>query len=68
MHAIHVITRDVVAVTPHTTIEEAAKIMPRMHISGLPVIDDAGNLSASSRRAIFSAAARSELDAATRSG
>lgn len=44
MHAIHVMTRDVVAVTPHTTIEEAAKIMLRMHISGLPVIDDAGNL------------------------
>lgn len=37
-------TKDVVAVTPHTTIEEAAKIMLRMHISGLPVIDDAGNL------------------------
>ena len=44
MHAIHVMTRDVVAVTPHTTIEEAAKIMLRMHISGLPVIDDTGNL------------------------
>lgn len=44
MHAIHVMTRDVVAVTPHTTIEEAAKILLRMHISGLPVIDDAGNL------------------------
>ncbi|RXH18337.1 CBS domain-containing protein [Bradyrhizobium guangzhouense] len=44
MHAIHVMTRDVVAVTPHTTIEEAAKIMLQMHISGLPVIDDAGNL------------------------
>ncbi|MFK4622826.1 CBS domain-containing protein [Bradyrhizobium diazoefficiens] len=44
MHALHVMTRDVVAVTPHTTIEEAAKIMLRMHISGLPVIDDAGNL------------------------
>jgi CBS domain-containing protein len=44
MHAIHVMTKDVVAVTPHTTIEEAAKIMLRMRISGLPVIDDAGNL------------------------
>lgn len=44
MHALHVMTRDVVAVTPHTTIEEAAKIMLKMHISGLPVIDDAGNL------------------------
>ncbi|MBR0764459.1 CBS domain-containing protein [Bradyrhizobium japonicum] len=44
MRAIHVMTRDVVAVTPHTTIEEAAKIMLQMHVSGLPVIDDAGNL------------------------
>ncbi|WP_339032760.1 CBS domain-containing protein [Bradyrhizobium symbiodeficiens] len=44
MHALHVMTRDVVAVTPHATIEEAAKIMLQMHISGLPVIDDAGNL------------------------
>jgi len=44
MRAHHIMTKDVVAVTPHTTIEEAAKIMLRMHISGLPVIDDAGNL------------------------
>nr|WP_249164755.1 CBS domain-containing protein [Bradyrhizobium japonicum] len=44
MRAHHVMTKDVVAVTPHTTIEETAKIMLRMHISGLPVIDDAGNL------------------------
>ncbi|QIP04594.1 CBS domain-containing protein [Bradyrhizobium symbiodeficiens] len=44
MHALHVMTRDVVAATPHATIEEAAKIMLQMHISGLPVIDDAGNL------------------------
>ncbi|WP_445217063.1 CBS domain-containing protein [Bradyrhizobium sp. Pa8] len=44
MRAHHVMTKDVVAVTPHTTIEEAAKIMLRMRISGLPVIDDAGKL------------------------
>lgn len=44
MRAHHVMTKDVVAVTPHTTIEEAARIMLQMHISGLPVIDDAGNL------------------------
>ncbi|MDA9463367.1 CBS domain-containing protein [Bradyrhizobium sp. CCBAU 53415] len=44
MRAHHIMTKDIVAVTPHTTIEEAAKIMLRMHISGLPVIDDAGNL------------------------
>jgi CBS domain-containing protein len=44
MRAHHVMTKDVVAATPHTTIEEAAKIMLQLHISGLPVIDDAGNL------------------------
>ncbi|SFQ00094.1 BON domain-containing protein [Bradyrhizobium sp. Ghvi] len=44
MRAHHIMTKDVVSVTPHTTIEEAAKIMLQMHISGLPVIDDAGNL------------------------
>lgn len=44
MHAHHIMTRDVVAVTPHTTVEEAARMMLQMHISGLPVIDDAGNL------------------------
>lgn len=44
MRAHHIMTKDLVAVTPHTTIEEAARIMLQMHISGLPVIDDAGNL------------------------
>ena len=41
MRAHHIMTKDLVAVTPHTTIEEAAKIMLRMHISGLPVVDEA---------------------------
>jgi CBS domain-containing protein len=31
-------------VTPHTTIQDAANIMLRGHISGLPVVDDAGQL------------------------
>jgi CBS domain-containing protein len=44
MRAHHVMTKDVVAVTPHTTIAEAAKIMLQMHISGLPVVNDAGKL------------------------
>ncbi|MDN5001327.1 CBS domain-containing protein [Bradyrhizobium sp. GCM10027634] len=44
MRAHHIMTKNLVAVTPHTTIEEAARIMLQMHISGLPVIDDAGNL------------------------
>jgi CBS-domain-containing membrane protein len=44
MRAHQVMTRDVISVTPHTTIEEAAKIMLRTHISGLPVVDEPGNL------------------------
>ena len=44
MRAHHIMTRDVITVTPHTSIEEAAKIMLRTHISGLPVLDDAGKL------------------------
>jgi CBS domain-containing protein len=44
MRAHQIMTRDVITVTPHTTIEEAAKIMLETHISGLPVMDDAGRL------------------------
>jgi CBS domain-containing protein len=44
MRAHQIMTRDCIAVTPHTTIEEAARIMLRTHISGLPVMDDAGRL------------------------
>ncbi len=44
MRAHQIMTKDVITVTPHTTIETAAKIMLRTHISGLPVLDDAGNL------------------------
>lgn len=44
MRAHQIMTKDCIAVTPHTTIEEAAKIMLKTHISGLPVMDDAGNL------------------------
>lgn len=44
MRAHQIMTKDVIAVTPHTTIEDAAKIMLRTHISGLPVLSDAGTL------------------------
>jgi CBS domain-containing protein len=44
MRAHQIMTKDVITVTPHTTIETAAKIMLRAHISGLPVLDDTGNL------------------------
>jgi CBS domain-containing protein len=44
MRAHQIMTKNVVAVTPHTSIEDAAKIMLQTHISGLPVVDDAGRL------------------------
>ena len=44
MRAHQIMTKDVITVTPHTSIEDAAKIMLRTHISGLPVLDDAGKL------------------------
>jgi CBS domain-containing protein len=44
MRAHQIMTRDVITVTPHTTIEDVASIMLRSHISGLPVLDEAGNL------------------------
>ena len=44
MRAHHIMTKDVITVTPHTSIEDAARIMLRTHISGLPVLDDAGKL------------------------
>lgn len=44
MRAHQIMTKDVVTVTPHTSIEDAAKIMLQTHISGLPVLDDAGKL------------------------
>lgn len=44
MRAHQIMTKDVITVTPQTTIEEAAKIMLQTHISGLPVLNDAGRL------------------------
>ena len=44
MRAHQIMTKDVITVTPHTTIEAAAKIMLQTHISGLPVVDDGGKL------------------------
>jgi CBS domain-containing protein len=42
MHAHHVMTRKVISVAPETTVVEAANLMLRNHISGLPVVDQAG--------------------------
>jgi CBS domain-containing protein len=44
MRAHQVMTRDVISVTPDTSITDAANIMLRCHISGLPVVDESGAL------------------------
>ena len=44
MRAHQIMTKDVITVTPQTTIEQAAKTMLQKHISGLPVVDNAGKL------------------------
>ncbi len=44
MRAHQVMNRQVVTVTPETSIVDAADIMLRQRISGLPVIDGAGRL------------------------
>ena len=44
VRAHQIMTRKVTTVTPATPILEAANIMLRHHISGLPVVDDIGSL------------------------
>ncbi|MBR1282902.1 CBS domain-containing protein [Bradyrhizobium sp. AUGA SZCCT0177] len=44
MRAHQIMTKDVTTVTPHTSIQDAANIMLRCHLSGLPVVDDDGSL------------------------
>ncbi len=44
MRAHHIMTKDVITVTPDTKIEDAANLMLRDHISGLPVVDDQAQL------------------------
>lgn len=39
-----VMTREVITVTPETSILEAAKLMLDNHVNGLPVLDDQGRL------------------------
>lgn len=39
-----IMTRDVVTVTPATTIEELARLLTEHRISGVPVVDDSGDL------------------------
>jgi CBS domain-containing protein len=44
MRAHQIMTRPVVTVTPETTIVDAANLMLRKHVSGLPVVDIGGKL------------------------
>jgi CBS domain-containing protein len=44
MRAHQIMTRSVISVTPDTSIIEAAAIMLKRHVSGLPVVDAAGKL------------------------
>lgn len=44
MRAHQIMTRQVITVTPETTIVKAANTMLYRHISGLPVVDAAGKL------------------------
>src|SRR6478672_9450633 len=44
MRAHQIMTKDVITVTPHASIRDAANIMLRCHVSGLPVVDDDGSL------------------------
>lgn len=39
-----VMTRDVITVTPETSVREIAKLLYERHISGVPVVDEAGNV------------------------
>jgi CBS domain-containing protein len=44
MRAHQIMTRSVITVTPETSVVEAANIMLRRHINGLPVVNSAGHL------------------------
>lgn len=39
-----IMTRKVISVTPQTTVEDLARLLIDHHISGVPVLDEAGNL------------------------
>jgi len=44
MNATDIMTRDVLTVTPATSIVDALRLMLDRHVSGLPVVDSAGQL------------------------
>ena len=44
MQVSEIMSKDVISITPQTPVAHAAKLMLDHHISGLPVVDDAGTL------------------------
>jgi CBS domain-containing protein len=44
MHAADIMTRELITVTPQTTLQEAVTLMLQHRISGLPVLSDSGGL------------------------
>ena len=44
MRADQIMTQNVITIRPEGTIADAAKMMLQHHISGLPVVDEAGEL------------------------
>ena len=44
MRAHHVMTRNVITVDADTSVRDAANLMLKQHISGLPVVDGVGRL------------------------
>ena len=44
MKASEVMARDVVTVRPETTVKEIAELMAQRRISGIPVVDETGEL------------------------
>jgi CBS-domain-containing membrane protein len=44
MSAHEIMTRDVISIGPLTSILDAANLMLRAHVSGLPVLDESGAL------------------------
>ena len=44
MKAREIMTRDVIVILEHATVEDAARVMARNRISGLPVVNDDGTL------------------------
>jgi CBS domain-containing protein len=66
MRAHQLMTRKVISVAPDSTIVEAAKLMLKNHISGLPVVDDEGTLVGMVSEGDF--LRRSELDTPRKRG